>query len=91
MLNVLFDFDSPCPHREQQTGVCGGVWMRADMVCSRCVCVCVFMACSYLEFICIVEADLHRWDHPGLKQRAEDSIGYRVCDEVKVKRISPES
>ena len=52
-------------------------------------CVCVFVA-SYLEFICIVEADLHRRDHPGLKQGAQDTIGYCVGDEMKVERISPE-
>lgn len=61
--------------------MCRGLW--------TCVCVCVFVA-SYLEFICIVEADLHRWDHPGLEQRTQDTIGYCVGDEMKVERIPPE-
>lgn len=46
-------------------------------------------AASYLEFVCVVEADLHRRNHPGLKQRAQDAVGYRVGDEMKVKRIPP--
>lgn len=45
---------------------------------------------AYLEFVCIVEADLHRRDHPGLKQGPQDTMGHRVCDEVKVERIPPE-
>lgn len=55
-----------------------------DEVCER------FMSSSYLEFVCVVEADLHRRDHPGLKQRTQDAIGHCVGDEMKVKRISPE-
>lgn len=46
---------------------------------------------SYLEFVCVVEADLHRRDHPGLEQRTQDTIGYCVGDEMEMKRVSPES
>lgn len=49
---------------------------------TQCVC--------YLEFVCIIEANLHRRNHPGLKERTQDLIGYCVGDEVKMKRVPPE-
>ncbi|MEQ2159831.1 hypothetical protein GOODEAATRI_027359 [Goodea atripinnis] len=33
-------------------------------------------ASSHLEFLCIVEADVYRWDHPGLEQGAQDPTGH---------------
>lgn len=50
----------------------------------------VFVVSFYLELICIIEADLHGRDHPGLEQRTQDTVGYCVGDEMKVERISPE-
>lgn len=50
---------------------------------------CVFVVSSYLELICIVETDLNGWDHPGLEQGTQDTVGYCVGDEMKVERISP--
>lgn len=40
--------------------------------------------CTYFEFICVIEADLYGRHHPRLEQSAEDLIGHRVGDEMKV-------
>lgn len=80
MINLGSDFNSPCLTDNRKQG-CVDVLGRG---------LCTFKACSYLEFICIVEADLHRWNHPGLEQRTQDSICYCVSDKMKVERISPE-
>lgn len=63
-----------------------GVWMRTNERGG----VWVITASTYLEFICIIEADLHRRDHPGLKQGTQDTIGYSVSDEMEVKGVSPD-
>lgn len=47
-------------------------------------------ASAYFEFISVIEADLHGWYHPRLEQSAEDLVGHCICDEMKVKWVSPE-
>lgn len=52
------------------------------------MCVCVW-ECFHLEFICIIEANLHGRNHPGLEQGAQDLMGHCICDKVKVQRVPP--
>lgn len=50
----------------------------------------ICLACFYLEFICIIEVYAHSRDHPGLEEGCQNLFRNSICDEVEVKRVSPD-